>query len=257
LWVLRGCFAVISLILYSLGAGCADAGVGGPQQQTAAGSGGAPISEAPPPSDDPCERGALTVAPDRVTDVVDHINTLPRPLSLACVLTSLPRPLALNATRSILSAQPAVGQRSPRVFVLYDKLILSVALDGIGQHLLEFGELRPEARTLKAEIEFPVTTEVTHAAPFERVMFQEGQTSCAFCHAAETRDESIDFTDAFVSVAYRPTERQAQVTIAEMAAQLELCDPGAEPERCAMLESLFARGMPIEQDFPANFITFQ
>jgi hypothetical protein len=42
-----------------------------------------------------------------------------------------------------------------------------------------------------------------------------------------------------------------------MAAQLELCDPGAEPERCAMLESLFARGMPIEQDFPADFITFQ
>lgn len=206
---------------------------------------------------DPCERAALTRIPERVTDVVDHLNTLPKPTSLACVLTSLPRPLTLNATRSILSAQPAVGTRSPRVFVLYDKLILSVALDGMGQHLLEFGELRPEARTLKAEIEFPVTTELTHAAPFERVMFQEGQTSCAFCHASETRDESIDFTEAFVSVAYRPTDRQAQVTVAEMAAQLEQCDPDVEPERCAMLQSLFARGMPVEQPFPADFITFQ
>ena len=193
----------------------------------------------------------------RVTDVVDHLNTLPKPITLDCALTSLPRPLVLNATRSILSAQPAVGQRSPRVFVLYDKLILSVALAGMGQHLLEFGERRPEARTVKAEIEFPVTSELTHAAPFEQVMFQEGQTSCAFCHASELRDESIDFTDAFVSIAYRPTERQAQVTIAELAAELGQCDPGAEPERCAMLESLFSRGMPLEQDFPAEFVTFQ
>ena len=242
-----------------LGPGCADA-ASAPEQLPSAGAGGAPLSAGPVDSVDPCERGAMTLAPERVTDVVDHLNTLrdqSAPLSLACVLTSLPRPLALNATRSILSAQPAVGQRSPRVFVMYDKLILSVALAGMGQHLLEFGELRPEARTLKAEIEFPVTSELTHAAPFERVMFQEGQTSCAFCHARETRDESIGFTDAFVSVGYRPTERQAQVSIAEMAAELAQCDPGAEPERCAMLKSLFARGMPIEQDFPADFITFQ
>lgn len=220
----------------------------------AGGSGGAPLSEAPL---DPCERAALGVVPERVTDVVDHLNTLPKPLSLACVLTSLPRPLPLHATRSILSAQPAVGQRSPRIFVLYDKLILSVALDGMGQHLLEFGELRPDAHTLKAELEFPVENELTHAAPFERVMFQEGQTSCAFCHASETRDPSIDFTAAFVSVAYRPTDRQAHVTVAELAAQLDQCDPGAEPERCAMLRALFARGMPFDQDFPADFRTFQ
>ena len=251
---MRGCFAVIiSVALLWLGLGCADA-ASAPEQLPSAGSGGAPLGEA---SVDACERGALTVVPERVTDVVDHLNTLPKPLSLDCVLTSLPRPLALNATRSILSAQPAVGQRSPRVFVMYDKLILSVALAGMGQHLLEFGELRPEARTLKAEIAFPVTSELTHAAPFEQVMFQEGQTSCAFCHAREIRDESIDFTAAFVSVAYRPTERQAQVTIAEMAAELAQCDPGAEPERCAMLQSLFARGMPIARDFPADFITFQ
>jgi hypothetical protein len=241
-------------LLFWVSVGCADAAMTPAALVPSAGTSSAPISDLPI---DPCERGALTLVPERVTDLVDHINTLPKPTTLDCVLTSLPRPLALNATRSILSAQPAVGQRSPRVFVLYDKLILSVALDGMGKDLLEFGELRPEARTVKAEIEFPVTSQLTHAAPFEQVMFQEGQTSCAFCHASESRDESIGFTDAFVSVAYRPTERQAQVTIAEMAAQLEQCDHSAEPERCAMLEALFARGMPIEQDFPADFRTFQ
>lgn len=216
---------------------------------------GATSSSQPPT--DPCIRDALTHVPERVTDLVDHINSLPKPTSLACLLTGLPRPLALNATRSILSAQPAVGERSPRVFVLYDKLILSVALDGMGKHLLEFGELRPEARTLKAEVAFPVTEELSYADPFERVMFQEGQTSCAFCHASESRDETIDFTEAFTSVAYRPTEQQAQVSVAQLAAQLDQCDPSAEPERCAMLTSLFARGMPVDHDFPPDFVTFQ
>jgi hypothetical protein len=206
---------------------------------------------------DPCVQGALATAPRSVTEVVDHVNALPKPVSLPCLLTSLPRPLSLHATRSILSAQPAVGLRSPRVFVLYDELIMSVALDGMGKDLLEFGERRPEARTLKAEIEFPVAAELTHAAPFERIVFKEAQTSCAFCHAAESRDESIDFTTAFVSVALRPTERQSHVTIAEMAAELAQCDRDAEPQRCAMLESLFARGMPNEQAFPMEFVTFQ
>lgn len=206
---------------------------------------------------DPCVQAALAQAPRTVTEVVDHVNTLPKPVSLPCLLTSLPRPLALNATRSLLSAQPAVGSRSPRVFVLYDQLILSVALDGMGKDLLEFGERRPEARSLKAEIEFPVAAELTHAAPFERIVFKDDQTSCAFCHAAESRDDSIDFTSAFVSVALRPTERQARVTVAEMAAELASCDRDAEPHRCGMLESLFARGMPIEQDFPMEFVTFQ
>jgi hypothetical protein len=213
----------------------------------------AAISDVP---SDPCAAAALTEPPRSVSDVVDHLNRLPKPTSLPCLVTSLPRPLPLHATRSILSAQPAVGQRSPRVFVLYDQLILSVALDGMGKDLLEFGERRPDARTLKAEIAFPVEAALSHAAPFEHVLFQEGQSTCAFCHSAEARDDSIDFTQAFVSVAYRPTERQSQVSIAEMAEQLALCDHDAEPFRCAMLESLFARELPYEQAFPSEFVTF-
>lgn len=241
--MLAKCKRLIALLVWA-STGCADTSVPSPQLDAAV-------------PQDPCERAALATVPRSVIEVVDHLNALPKPVSLPCLLTSLPRPLLLHATRSVLSAQPAVGQRSPRVFVLYDQLIMSVALDGMGKDLLEFGERRPEARTLKAEIEFPVAAELTHAAPFEHIVFKEEQTSCAFCHAAERRDDSIGFTEAFVSVAYRPTERQAHVTIAEMAAQLAQCDRDAEPQRCAMLEGLFARGMPTEQDFPMEFVTFQ
>ena len=246
---MRRRIAVLSLVLW---AGCVDSSLTTPQP--AAGSGAAPIDGG---AAERCEGAPVSRPATRVTELVDHLNALPKPTTLACLLESLARPLSVHATRSLLSAQPAVGQRSPRVFLFLDGLILSVALDGMGKHLLEFGELRPNARTVKAEVAFPVTAELTHAAPFERVLYQEGQTSCAFCHASESRDDSIDFTPAFASVAYRPSERQAQVTVAELAAELERCDPDAEPERCAMLGGLFARGMPSERDFPVDFVTFQ
>jgi hypothetical protein len=242
------CIGLLSLLFW-VSASCAQSPE--PEQPDVPAAGAASVQE------DPCERAALGAVPRRVTDVVDHLNALPKPVSLPCLLTSLPRPLSLHATRSVLSAQPAVGLRSPRVFVLYDELIMSVALDGMGKDLLEFGERRPDARSLKAEIEFPVAAPLKHAAPFERIVFKEEQSSCAFCHAAESRDESIDFATAFVSVAYRPTERQSHITVAEMAAELARCDREAEPQRCEMLESLFARGMPIEQAFPMEFTTFQ
>jgi hypothetical protein len=234
----------------SMCASCADPAA--QALQPSAGTSAQPAMDA-----DSCSSPLLTAVPNTVTELVDHLNKLPKPTTLPCLLASLPGPLPLHATRSILSAQPAVGQRSPRVFVLYEQLIMSVALDGMGKHLLEFGELRPDAHTLKAEIEFPVAAEVTHAAPFERVLFKEGQTSCAFCHAAESRDESVGFTEAYTSVAYRPTDRQAQVTVPELAGLLAQCDHAQEPERCAMLTSLFARGMPVEQAFPADFRVFQ
>lgn len=208
---------------------------------------------------DPCAAigSSLDAAPQTVTDMVDHINTLPNPVTLPCLIKSLSRPLQIHATRSILSAQPAVGQRSPRIFIFSDQLILSIALAGMGKDLLEFGERRPEARTLKAEIEFPVAGELSHAAPFERIVYKEGQSSCAFCHSAESPDDTIDFADAFVSTAYRPARNQDYVSVAELARELSECDPEVEPQRCDMLESLFSGGVPVEQEFPAEFRTFQ
>lgn len=207
--------------------------------------------------EDPCLQATLSSPPTSVTQVVDHLNTLPKPVSLPCLLSSLPGPLPLHATRSVFSAQPAVGQRSPRIFLLYGQLTMSIALDGMGKDLLEFGEHRPEERSLKAEIEFPVEAELTHDLPFQRIVYQEGQTSCAFCHRNESRDTAIDFAEAFDSVAYRPADYQATVSVDELGGLLASCDVSVEPERCAMLKSLFAHGLPVDQAFPAAYATFQ
>jgi hypothetical protein len=223
----------------------------------AAGSVTAADAASPPPAADPCLSATPSAAPASVTEVVDLVNTLPKPTALSCLLSSLPGPLPLVATRSVFSAQPAVGQRSPRIFLLYSGLTMSIALDGMGKDLLEFGEHRPEQRSLKAEIEFPVADELTHDAPFQRILYQAGQTSCAFCHRNESRDDAIDFAEAFVSIAYRPANFQAAVSVSELAQLRAECDAEAEPQRCAVLQSLFARGMPIDQSFPVDYATFQ
>jgi hypothetical protein len=193
-------------------------------------------------------------APRSVADVVALLNAAPKPVSLPCLLSSLARPLALYATNSVISAQPAVGRRSPRTFLFFDGLIASIVPDGPGSQLLEFGELRSDTRTLKAEIEFPVTETLSADEPFERIMFDDEKTSCAFCHASEQRDESMPTTRAFISQALRPAPRE-RVLLTDLSREAEACDVEAEPERCAMLRSVFLGGAPVDHEFPAPFST--
>jgi hypothetical protein len=187
--------------------------------------------------------------------VVDFLNAMPRPVTIPCFLAALPRPLLLYATRGVLSAQPAVGPRSPRMFVYFAPLTFSIVPEGSGQHLVEFGEFVSDTRTLKAEIEFPVETELSREAPFERLMFSENVTSCAFCHAAEEPAPDIDFTTAFVSDALRPAPFE-RVPLEDVRAEHASCDPALEPARCAMLDALFAHGEVVEWFFPEELPTF-
>jgi len=196
-------------------------------------------------------------APHSVQDVLDLVNALPKPVSLPCFLESLQRPLRVHATRSTISAQPAVGRRSPRIFMFFDGLVLSVVPAGMGSPLLELGEVRTELRTLKAELEFPVKDSLPHEAPFERILYRDAQTTCAFCHAAEVQDERTDFTQAFVSQALRPALQSDRVSVAELATEVSQCDASAEPERCALLESLYGQGTPIDSEFPDTFQIFR
>lgn len=194
-------------------------------------------------------------SPQTVLEVIDRVNALPRPVTLPCFVESLARPLELNATESLISAQPAVGRRSPRTFIFADPLIMSISFDGVGSHLLELGEVRPGGtRALKAEIEFPVTAELSRAAPFERILFLENLTSCGACHQDEELAPDVTFTRAFVSRALRPLPRE-RVALDSLALELDGCDPGREPERCALLEAVFG-GPVVEREFPATMSTF-
>lgn len=210
----------------------------------------------PEPSPRPCVLENEPASPRTVLDVIDRVNALPLPVTLPCFIESLARPLELNATESLISAQPAVGRRSPRTFIFADPLILSISFDGVGSHLLELGEVQPGGtRALKAEIAFPVTEELSRAAPFERVLFRENLTLCGACHQDEQLAEDITFTRAFVSRALRPLPRE-RVALEALAPERDACDPGREPERCALLDAVFGGGPVVEREFPSTMSTF-
>lgn len=199
--------------------------------------------------------GAPT-SPQTIAEVVTLVNALPSPVTLPCFLQALERPLLMHAAASTISAQPSVGTRSPRIFLFWDGLRASIVPAGAGAPLLELGEILPEDRSLKAEILFPVTTPLDPVTPYERILFTPTVTRCGFCHQAEDPDPTITFASAFTSVALRPFDSYA-VSIASLANELAICDPKAEPDRCAMLQALFDQAPPVEQAFPATLPTLQ
>lgn len=204
-----------------------------------------------------CEPGATN--PTSIAEVVDSVNALPKPVTLPCFIQHLSGPLAIDATKGDLSLQPAVGRRSPRIFILLGPLIATIVPQGVGQDLLELGERRGETRSLKAEVLFPVTTLLDHASPYEHVLFDKESkdlTSCAFCHGAETLAPDITFTRAYESDAFRPLNGN-RVSLDELAAEQMACDRSLEPYRCAMLDALFEREGVTFGPLPASFATFQ
>jgi hypothetical protein len=199
--------------------------------------------------------GAPT-SPQTIADVVALVNALPSPVTLPCFLQALARPLLTHAAVSTISAQPSVGTRSPRIFLFWDGLRASIVPAGAGAPLLELGEILPEDRSLKAEILFPVTTPLDPVTPYERILFTPNVTRCGFCHQAEYPDPDITFASAFTSVALRPFDSYA-VSIDSLANELGICDPKAEPDRCALLQALFDQAPPVEQPFPPELPTLQ
>lgn len=237
-----------------LGVGCAAPGAQAPEGDAPA----APVSDAGYVS---ARVRCVTPAgapssPRSIAEVVDLLNALPKPVTLPCFLDSLAGPLPMQAVDSVFSAQPAVGRRSPRIFLFLDPLVLSVVPAGNGSQLLEFGERRGEDKSLKAELEFPITSELNRASPYARLPYDETISSCGFCHQHEVAAPDIDLPFAMISPAMRPRPQQ-RVPLAELQAELAACDPDAESDRCAMLDALFGRDpQPIEWEFPETFATF-
>jgi hypothetical protein len=222
------------------------------------------VSEAAPPEVDAAAPAApesacasprqISAPPRSVGEVVDLLNELPKPVTLPCLLSSLPRQLAIQATRSIVSAQPAVGARSPRMFLFFDPLIVSVAPEGQGSNLLELGERRDETHSLKAELEFPITAALDMNAAFDRLRYNDENSTCDFCHADREPAPEYDHPHAVISSGIRPLPRE-RVALADLVQETALCDPDREPERCAMLSALF-EGTAQDGEFPAAYKTF-
>lgn len=178
-------------------------------------------------------------APRGVADVVALINELPAPASLPCLVASLPRPLSLVASVSASSAQPADDANSPRIFILFDAVTLSVVPTGVGKDLLEFGEWVTPLRSTKGELAFPVSRPVADDAPYLRVAGEDGTPSqCGFCHPSQVHHPTIDH--AFVSDALR-VARYYEQPVDELRRVREACDLEDAPQ-CELLRALFDHG---------------
>jgi hypothetical protein len=191
----------------------------------------------------PC-RPALGVsgAPKNISEAIILLNTLPKPVTLACFLQALDRPLTLYMTKSDDSLQPSPGERSPRTFILNANFEMSIVFDGTARDTLEFG-YRPEpSRSIKAEIAFPLTRDVSERSLFDRVQVTERTTKCGACHVGEAHEDFPGFPlGVFASDVIQPFDMES-VTIDSMKAEAASCDPATEEYRCGLLDALFGQG---------------
>lgn len=195
-------------------------------------------------------------APRSIAQAVELLNALPRPVTVPCFLESLARPLSLHAANSEFSAQPAAGAKSPRIFLFFDPLILSVVPAGPGAELVEFGEQRSPTSSLKAELLFPINERLDAEAPYRRLSFAASTTACGVCHQGEKAAADVGLPLAVISPALRPLPNQ-HVPLTNLLAEHETCDPAQDAARCELLSALLRpRPAPRERAFPATFKTF-
>ena len=198
-----------------------------------------------------------TGAPRNIEQVVDLINSLPKPVSVACFVESLDAPLKVFASKSVASLQLSTGPEDPRWFIFSLPLIMSVTSDGPGADLLEMGVLQPgNTRTLLGELHMPIQARIEHALPYDRISKDLGTTCGFFCHQNEVRDPKIHFTEAFVSKSIRAAA-DSEVTLDSLRGALSRCKspsamPAANSARCELLQALLVTGRAQREDFPAD-----
>lgn len=193
-------------------------------------------------------------SPRTVEQVVALVNSLPRPVSLACFLEALDRPLRMYASQSSASIQPSSGPENPRIFIFLQPLILTVTTDGPGAKRLEISSLKPgDNLSTKAELNFPVISELEPVTPYTNVYTNNG-TSCRACHGLEVPDPAVTSAAAFISNALRPLPA-SEVDLNYLQQELLHCDPVAAPDRCLLLKILFGGVPNVRQDFPGGMIT--
>lgn len=212
------------------------------------GPGSAPAAEARRCAPGPNATGS----PRSIEQVVDLINSMPKPVSVACFVQSLDPPLRVFASRSVASLQLSTGPKDPRWFIFSLPLIMSVTSDGPGADLLEMGVLEPgNRRTLMGELRMPIRGEIEHALPYDRIRQGVGTTCGFFCHQDEVRDAGVPFTEAFVSKSIRASA-DSEVTLEFLRGVLAQCKTPTASARCELLHALLVSGRAQREDFPAD-----
>lgn len=212
------------------------------------GSGGSTAIEGPAqPAGDPnvCVTPlGVSGTPSTLEQAIILMNSLPKPASLECFLQALSRPLNVYLTSSGDSLQPSPGARSPRTFIIFEPLVMSIVFDGPGRPALELGYRSTPTRSIKTEFVFPLMTDVTATNFFDRAMDANdaNSTRCSACHTGEVQAASPEFPgEVFESDIFPPYDF-LEVSVEALRNERETCDPSEEPERCSMLSAFFDFG---------------
>lgn len=223
-----------------------------------------------------CETPENIVLND-IPSLIKWINALPKPTTLPCFVESLPRPLYVNMSESLSSAQPAISDKDPRVFMFFDNLTISIVTDhdeenvtpeGKEFNLLEMAFLTTDISNLednedilsiKGEIGFPITEDLLPESPHKRIVldFTDTTSACALCHTEESEAYTVgdDNIPAYQSLALKPFTAH-HVTLETMEQENNNCTSPTESYRCLMLSSLLDYGDVYEQDFPEEMKVF-
>lgn len=177
--------------------------------------------------------------PTEFKHVIDLINSLPKPLTAECFIANLSSPLNLVALSSTLSNQPAEGPDKPRVLIIRDNFIITVVASNLSQPILEFSRVISPGVSVRGELYFPVTGELSDTAAFDNIIDKSSATratSCRFCHRNE-----VDLGDgSFASEQLRPGPF-SQVKKQTMLNVLATCDEANEPFRCRVVQAIYGR----------------
>lgn len=186
--------------------------------------------------------------PQRIDEVAQLLNSLPRPVSLPCFIESLARPLRIHASSSRLSTQPAQGESSPRIFILKGNLIMTIVAAELFSDAMELGENYGGGDSIKGEIHFPVMAPLATADPFKLLTSSRG-SACAFCHSGETAvTHPTAGVPALVSAIISP-EPEFDVSLSRLIDEARSCDPSVEPTRCAILRAVVGDGDLVSGSF--------
>ncbi len=191
--------------------------------------------------------------PQSIDQMMVLIRALPKPLTIDCFISALNKPLKVYAVDNAFSAQPSGGPHNPRIFIINNRLTMSVVPTGIGRLLLEVSEVVGPSLSVKGELEFPVNGNVSPDAVYTKIKDESfAGTSCRFCHANENPYFSITTGPAFVSKLI-PPDPFKRVSQASMLGQAARCDSQKEMYRCLMLRAIYIDGQASDVEFPIGF----
>lgn len=188
-------------------------------------------------------------SPQTIEQVVSLINLLPKPLTLDCFARSLQKPLQVFAANSPSSVQPAFDSDNPRIFIIYNRLIMAVVPKGSAKYLLEMSYKTSSDSSVKAELLFPIKSNITSSAAFERIRDPSFGTTCRTCHTNEGIYPGVPGGIAFQSKYIAPLS-ETQITQPYMKAKAMYCNATLDPYRCALLQSIYIQGEAKDAIFP-------